>query len=86
MQTIFDNYDVRDKAFWKAEREAGKTLVKFIGEKYKNGDKSGGNELLQRLEEMRIREATARKEATIARKYIKMLEEDWENFRQYWDN
>ena len=79
----YENYDMRDKDFWKIENQSGEALVKFAKEKYDDGDNSLGNELLHMLEENRLYIAKLEHELKVAKKYQKMWEKNWQDFHGY---
>ena len=79
----YENYDMRDKDFWKIENQSGEALVKFAKEKYDNGDNSLGNELLHMVEENRLYIAKLEHELKVAKKYQKKWEKNWQDFHEY---
>jgi len=79
----YENYDMRDKDFWKCEKEAGEALVKLAKDGYSEGKHELGNELLGKLQKQGLYIAQLKHELAIAKKYQKMWEKDWKEFYEY---
>ena len=74
---------MRDKYFWKCEREAGEALVKLAKDGYDEGNHELGNELLEKLQKQRLYIAQLKHELIVAKKYQKMWEKNWQDFHGY---
>lgn len=79
----YENYDMRDKGFWKCEKEAGEALVKFAKDGYDKGDYELGNGILDKLQKQGAYIAQLKHELAVAKKYQKMWEKNWQNFHEY---
>jgi len=79
----YENYDMRDKDFWKSEKEAGEAIVKFAKDGYDNGDYEWGNGILEKLQKQGLYIAQLKHELLVAKKYQKMWEKNWQDFHGY---
>lgn len=79
----YENYDMRDKDFWKCEKEAGEALVKLAKDGYSEGKHELGNELLEKLQKQGLYIAQLKHELLVAKKYQKMWEKNWQDFHGY---
>lgn len=79
----YENYDMRDKSFWKSEKEAGEALVKFAKDGYDKGDYELGNGILDKLQKQGLYIAQLKHELTVAKKYQKMWEKNWQEFYEH---
>lgn len=79
----YENYDMRDKDFWKCEKEAGEALVKFAKDGYDRGDYELGNGILDKLQKQGLYIAQLKHELVVAKKYQKMWEKNWQEFYEY---
>lgn len=79
----YENYDMRDKDFWKCEREAGEALVKFAKDGYDKGDYELGNGILDKLQKQGLYIAQLKHELLVAKKYQKMWEKNWQDFHEH---
>ena len=79
----YENYDIRDKYFWKCEKEAGEALVKFAKDGYDKGEYEVGDELLWKIQKQRVYIAQLKHELAVADKYQKMWEKNWQDFHGY---
>lgn len=68
----YNNYDLRDREFWRAERESGKALAKI----YK--DNGTPEKIFSEVAKYGMEIAELRHELQVARRYFKMWDNEWQ--------
>lgn len=68
----YNNYDLRDREFWRAERASGKALAKI----YK--DNGTPEKIYKEVAKYGTEIAELRHELAVARRYFKMWDKEWQ--------